>query len=163
MVLINDYQRLVWYTEALNTILRPAGYDARIECNPWMLGTYSSPIVICVRHPMSASPWRGRVWIMWPEFLTSNPKPHCIGLRFELDPADRKEAAKEFPNSYTYDGLHLVSLFDHEKTTHYIPASLDPIEVAQSIRTTFDHPFNCPGIIYARELEKGKTNDQLQN
>lgn len=163
MVLINEYRRLVWHTEALNMILRLSGYDASIEATEWPLGTYCFPVAICVRHPMSPSPWRGRVWIMWPEFIINNPKPHCIGLRFELDPADRKEAAKEFPNSHTYDGLPLVSLFEHEKTTHYIPASLDPIEVAQSIRTTFEHPFNCTGILYARELEEGITNDQLQN
>lgn len=156
MVLVNDYQRLVWHTKALNMILRTSGYYASIEATKWPLGTYCFPFAICVRHPMSPSPWRGRVWIMWPQFTISSPKPNCIGLRFELDPADRQAAAEEFPDTHTYDGLSLVSLFDSEKTTHYIPAGLDTIELAESIRTTFARPFNCPGIIYARELEERK-------
>lgn len=156
MVLINEYRRLVWHTEALNMILHPSGYDASIEATEWPLGTYCSPVAICVRHPMSPSPWRGRVWIMWPQFIINSPKPNCIGLRFELDPADRQAAAEEFPDTHTYDGLSLVSLFDTEKTTHYIPAGLDTIELAESIRTTFARPFNCPGIICARILEERK-------
>ncbi len=156
MVLVNDYRRLVWRTEALNMILRPSGYDASIEATEWPLGTYCFPVAICVRHPMSPSPWRGRVWIMWPQFIINSPKPNCIGLRFELDPADRQAAQEEFPDSRTFDGLPLVSLFDREKTTHYIPVGLDTIELAESIRTTFVHPFNCPGTIYVRCLEERK-------